>query len=192
VDELADLGTLKVMANPLRQRILRILQRDGEVTSTTLAKELGVTTGGTSYNLRVLAEHGFVEEVPGRGNGHERWWRSAGRGLRFPHYSKQDDEMRAVLDELNQRWFAEDLAGMAAFERARPDLGEWGDALPYSRGRIVVTVDELAQLFEDYLALLQRYARREPPAGARAVLTRFVAFPEVPTGEVPTGEAPSE
>jgi DNA-binding MarR family transcriptional regulator len=181
VDELADLGSLKVLANPLRQRILRILQREGEATSTTLAKQLGVTTGGTSYNLRVLAEHGFVEEVPGRSNGNERWWRYAGRGLRFPRHSAQDEQMRAVLDELNQRWFADDLASMAAFERARPDLGEWGDALPYSRGQIMVTFDELAQLFEDYLALLDRYAERDPPEGARPVLTRFIAFPEVPT-----------
>jgi predicted ArsR family transcriptional regulator len=181
MDELADLGSLKVLANPLRQRILRILQREGEATSTTLAKELGVTTGGTSYNLRVLAEHGFVEEVSGRNKGRERWWRSARPDLRFPRYSAQDEEMRAVLDELNQRWFAEDLAAMAAFERARPGLGEWGDAVPYSRGRIAVTVDELAQLFDDYLALLNRYARRDPPEGARPVLTRFIAFPEVPT-----------
>jgi DNA-binding MarR family transcriptional regulator len=182
VDEVADVASLKVLANPLRQRILKILQRDGEVTSTTLAKELGVTTGGTSYNLRVLAQHGFVEEVPGRGGGHERWWRSARRDLRFPRRSAQSAEMRAVLDQLDQQWFAEDLAGLAAFERARPDLGEWGDALPYSRGRIVVTLEELAELFDDYVALLQRYAKREePPAGARAVTTRFVAFPEVPT-----------
>ena len=181
VDELADLGSLKVLANPLRQRILRVLQRGGEATSTTLAKQLGVTTGGTSYNLRVLAEHGFVEEVPGRNSGNERWWRFAGRGLRFPRHSAQSEEMRAVLDELNRRWFAEDLASFAAFERARPELGEWGDALPYSRGQIVVTFDELAQFFDDYLQLLNRYSRREPPEGARAVLTRFIAFPEVPT-----------
>jgi DNA-binding MarR family transcriptional regulator len=181
VDELADLGSLKVLANPLRQRILRILQREGEATSTTLAAQLGVTTGGTSYNLRVLAEHGFVEEVPGRTGGRERWWRSTRRSLRFPRHSAQDEEMRAVLDELNQQWFAEDLTAFAAFERARPELGEWGDALPYSRGRIVLTLDELARFFDDYLALLKRYADREPPAGARAVTTRFIAFPEVPT-----------
>ena len=181
MDELADLASLKVLANPLRQRILRALQREGEATSTTLAKQLGVTTGGTSYNLRVLAEHGFVEEVPGRTGGNERWWRYAGRGLRFPRYSEQDEQMRGVLDELNRRWFDEDLASLAAFERARPDLGEWGDALPYSRGQITVTFDELRQLFEDYLALLDRYADREPPEGARPVLARFIAFPEVPT-----------
>lgn len=181
VDEVADIGSLKVLANPLRQRILRILQREGQATSTTLARRLGVTTGGTSYNLRVLAEHGFIEEVPGRNGRQQRWWRYTGRSLRFPRYSAQDEEMRGVLEELNRGWLEEDLAALAAFERARPDLGEWGDALPYSRGQIVVTFDELAQLFEDYLALLDRYAGREAPEGARAVRTRFIAFPETAT-----------
>ena len=73
------------------------------------------------------------------------------------------------------------LAALAAFEGARSELGEWGDALPYSRGRIVLTFAELGQFFDDYLALLNRYADREPPAGARPVTTRFIAFPEVPT-----------
>jgi DNA-binding MarR family transcriptional regulator len=57
---------MKVLANPMRQQILEELHRVGQATSTTLAHTLGVTTGNTSYNLRVLAEHGFVEEVVGR------------------------------------------------------------------------------------------------------------------------------
>jgi hypothetical protein len=87
--------------------------------------------------------------------------------------------MRATLDDLNRLWLAEDFQAFDAFERARPELGEWGDALPYSRGEITVTLDELAQFFEDYLALLQRYRDRPASPGARSILTRFVAFPEV-------------
>ncbi len=181
MDELADLASLKVLANPLRQQILRALRRTGEATSTTLAKELGVTTGGTSYNLRVLAEHGFVEEIPEKSTGRERWWRFAGRGLRFPRYSEQNEEMRAVFDDLNRQWFQEDLEGMARFERVRDELGEWGDALPYSRGELTVTLEELAQFFDDYLALLNRYAKRPPKPGARSISMRFVAFPDIPT-----------
>jgi DNA-binding MarR family transcriptional regulator len=181
MDELADLSSLKVLANPLRIRILRTLRRAGEATSTTLAKELGVTSGGTSYNLRVLADHGFVEEVTDRSKGRERWWRYTGRGLRFPRYSEQNEEMRAVFDDLNRQWFEEDLAAMAAFERVRDELGAWGDALPYSRGEIMVNLEELEQFFYDYLALLERYQQGEPSEGARPVYTRFIAFPDIPT-----------
>lgn len=179
MDEPANLASLKVLANPLRHRILRTLERVGEATATTLATELGVTTGGTSYNLRVLAKYGFVEEVPDRARGRERWWRAAEHGLRFPRYSEQSEEMRTTLEELNRVWFAEDLQALAAFERARPGLGEWGDALPYSRGEITVTLEQLVEFFEDYLALLERYRALPKAPDARPVLTRFVAFPEV-------------
>jgi predicted ArsR family transcriptional regulator len=181
MDEPADLDSVKVLANPLRQRILQQLTQDGEATSTTLAAKLGVTTGGTSYNLRVLAEHGFVEEIPGRATGRERWWRSADRSLRFPPYREQSAAMRAAMDELNQLWFAQDLEAMARFFQARDSLGAWSDALPYSRGSIRVTLDELREFFEEYLALLQRFNRpdEEVPDDARTVLTHFVAFPEI-------------
>ncbi|MFJ6570530.1 ArsR family transcriptional regulator [Streptomyces sp. NPDC091292] len=55
----------------------------------------------------------------------------------------------------------------------------WADAFPYSRGTIRLTVDELHEFFEAYIALLNRYKRpeAETPAAARTVLTRFLAFP---------------
>jgi DNA-binding transcriptional ArsR family regulator len=181
MDELADLATMKVLANPLRQRILRHLSTVGEATSTTLAAELGVTTGGTSYNLRVLAEHGFVEEIPGRAKGRERWWRAAELNLRFPPYREQSPAMRAAMDEANELWFAQDLEALARFRATRDTLGPWSDALPFSRGSIQVTLPELRDFFEEYLALLRRYQRpeEEVPADAKTVLTHFVAFPDV-------------
>jgi predicted ArsR family transcriptional regulator len=177
----ADLGAAKAMANPLRQRILRELEVLGEATSTLLAERLGVTTGGTSYNLRVLARHGLVEEVPERARGRERWWRHANRDVRFARRSEQDPRMRSAIDELNRLWLAEDLETFARFQAGRPELGEWSDAMPYSRGSIRVTLDELAAFFEDYLALLKKYQRPtdRTPAGARTVQTRFLAFPDI-------------
>jgi hypothetical protein len=60
-------------------------------------------------------------------------------------------------------------------------MGEWGDALLFSRGALRLTVDELRQFWDDYMALYRRYARdTEPPEDdARRVLVRFVAFPDV-------------
>lgn len=165
----------------MRQRILRQLSLEDEATSTTLAAKLGVTTGGTSYNLRVLAEHGFVEEVPDRASGRERWWRATNRGLRFPPHSEQTPAMRAAMAELNQLSFAEDLEALGRFVETRDTLGEWRDALPYSPGSIKVTLDELREFFEEYLALLRRFQRpdEEVAEDARTVLTHFVAFPDV-------------
>ncbi|MFI0421192.1 ArsR/SmtB family transcription factor [Spongiactinospora sp. 9N601] len=192
MDEIADPAALKALANPLRQRILHCLER-GEATSTSLAKELGVTTGGTSYNLRVLADNGFVEEVPGRTSGRERWWRATRRDLRFPRYSEQDTESREALDWLNRLWSSEYAEAHERFQRARDRLGDWRDAEPYSRGTIRVTLAQLERFFLEYLDLLNKYAapgderdegeegkEGEEVSDAREVMTYFVAFPDVP------------
>ncbi|MEU7866877.1 helix-turn-helix domain-containing protein [Dactylosporangium sp. NPDC049140] len=178
--ELATLATAKALANPVRQRILRELEILGEATSTLLAPRLGVTTGGASYNLRVLAEHGFVEEIPERARGKERWWRLTRKHVHFPRQSEQSPQLQAAIEELNQLWLAEDLATFARFQGKRPQMGPWSDALPYSRGSIRVSLAELSSFFEEYLELLKRYQRPadDTPAGARTVLTRFVAFPD--------------
>jgi DNA-binding MarR family transcriptional regulator len=179
-DEPADLRSVRALANPLRQGILRELRIRGEATATTLAKRLGVTTGGTSYNLRILAEAGLIEEVPERARGRERWWRSTDRGLRFPPRSEQDPALRHAMEELHNLWISEDLQTFVRFERTRAEQGAWSDAVPYSRGEVTVTLDELRAFFEEYLALLRRYQRpaQETPPGARTVLTRFLAFPD--------------
>jgi DNA-binding transcriptional ArsR family regulator len=179
-DPVANLVTAKALANPVRQRILRELESLGEATSTMLADRLGITTGGTSYNLRVLAEHGFVEEVPNRGQGRERWWKLSRLSTRFPVLSQQSPELRAAIEKLNALWLTEDLETFVSFQIKRERMGEWSDAMPYSRGSIRLGLDELADFFEDYLALLKRYQRdpEDTPQGARTVLTRFIAFPD--------------
>lgn len=183
-EEVADLGAAKALANPLRQRILRELDRLGEATSTVLARQLGVTTGGTSYNLRILAEHGFVEEVPQLAKGKERWWRSAHRSVRFPRRGEQDAPMRDAVERLAVLWFGEDEELLSRLDDVRENLGPWSDAMPFSRGAIRVDLDELGEFFEEYLALLKRYQRPddETPPGARRVHARFFAFPDPEEG----------
>jgi DNA-binding transcriptional ArsR family regulator len=175
-----DLGTARALANPLRRRILRELESAGEATATTLAQRLGVTTGGTSYNLRVLATHGLVAEVPERSVRGQRWWRPVGHDLRLPPRGAASPELRAALDELDQAWLLEDLERFSRFHHTRTAQGDWADAVPYSRGSIQVTRAELAEFFESYLALLRRYQRPPGamPLDARTVQARFIAFPD--------------
>lgn len=68
---------LKALTHPVRVRMLGMLRIDGPATATMLAARLGLNTGATSYHLRQLAQHGFIEDDPTRGNGRERWWRAA-------------------------------------------------------------------------------------------------------------------
>src|SRR6476469_11269065 len=68
---------LRALSHPTRLRLLGLLRTDGPATATTLATRLGINTGQTSYHLRQLAQHGFVEDDAERGNGRDRWWKAA-------------------------------------------------------------------------------------------------------------------
>ncbi|MEU9880984.1 helix-turn-helix domain-containing protein [Streptomyces phaeochromogenes] len=176
--ELSDLAALKALAQPRRQWMLQHLTVHGPATSATLARALGLNTGATSYHLRELARYGFVEETGAAEHGRERWWRAVPGDRRFPPRSRQSPEMRLVMDELNHHAYAADLE---LFEQLQRDAADepWADAFPYSRGTIRLTLPELREFFEEYIALLNRYKRPEAdtPADARTVLTRFLAFP---------------
>ncbi|HWH01466.1 MAG TPA: helix-turn-helix domain-containing protein, partial [Pilimelia sp.] len=70
---------LRVLAHPLRSRLLGSLRVHGPQTATALAARLRTNTGAASYHLRQLAGAGLVAEETGRGRGRERWWRAAHR-----------------------------------------------------------------------------------------------------------------
>jgi DNA-binding transcriptional ArsR family regulator len=72
-------GALKALTHPVRLRMLGLLRIEGPSTATQLAQRLGLNSGATSYHLRQLAQHGFIEEDAERGNARERWWRAAHR-----------------------------------------------------------------------------------------------------------------
>ncbi|WP_078890541.1 ArsR/SmtB family transcription factor [Streptomyces maremycinicus] len=208
--ELGDLAALRALAQPRRQRMLEHLTRQGPATSATLARALGLNTGSTSYHLRELARYGFVEETDAgqatlRGENpaevrraepsthRERWWRAVPGDRRFPPRSRQGPEMRPVMDELNHHAYAADLDLFERLQRDAKDDDPWADAFPYSRGTIRLTLPELRDFFEEYIALLNRYKRPDSatPAGARTLLTRFLAFPVASSGPASSGPASS-
>ena len=191
--ELGDPGSLKALGHPLRQQILQSLRRSGPATATTLAAELGENTGATSYHLRQLAAYGFVDDVPERTRGRERWWRARPQDIRFAPRSEMSEEARLAFDTMTELNAAEDEKALAGFIRQRDELGPWGDALLFSRSALRLDPQELRSFWEDYLALVLRYQPDEPgvdessgdeelqPGGpeARRILVRFLAFPDV-------------
>ena len=79
-----DPSQLKALAHPVRLKMLEMLRLDGPATSTTLAAQLGMTTGTVSYHLRQLARHGFIEDQPGMGTRRDRWWRATHESTEIP------------------------------------------------------------------------------------------------------------
>src|SRR5262245_37189162 len=94
---------LRVLAHPLRSRLLGSLRLDGPATATSLAARLGTNSGATSYHLRQLAAAGIVEDDPDRSTGRERVWRAAhdATSWRSPDYDA-DPDARAADDWLTR------------------------------------------------------------------------------------------
>ena len=164
---------------------LRELARYGFVEEMEAGAGTGAGAGetgtGAGAGVAKAAESAAEERRPERapGHGRERWWRAVPGDRRFPPRSRQSAEMRHVMDELNHHAYAADMELFEQLQRGSAESGLWADAFPYSRGTIRLTPAELGAFFEEYIALLNRYKRpeAETPAGARTVLTRFLAFP---------------
>ncbi|WP_435969836.1 ArsR/SmtB family transcription factor [Streptomyces sp. Qhu_M48] len=95
-----DPRSLRGLAHPLRIQLLRSLRHHGPATASQLAAQLGESSGATSYHLRQLAVHGFVQDDPTRGKGRERWWKAGPQSTSVDEslYRNPDPEIRGALD----------------------------------------------------------------------------------------------
>jgi predicted ArsR family transcriptional regulator len=137
---------LRALTHPVRLRMLGMLRMEGPATATSLAQRLGLNTGATSYHLRQLAEHGFIEDDPERGSGRERWWRASYTSTRVERPSTQvaedvDAYLQAVVTV-----YAEQL--QRAMEE-RPLLPEpWREASTFSDWQHRITPRRARELVE--------------------------------------------
>lgn len=177
----------RTLANPLRRRILSHLQQHREANSTTLARALGESTGTTSYHLRQLADQGFVEEVPEKSGGRERWWRALPFHVQAPDPAKMAAaEWSAAIEHARTRAEHDiDLYFRVLTQYEGPE--GWAQS---SRGGSHMTRQELLAFYQEYLTLLRKYARdaHDAPEGARPVALRFFAVPDDTAPDQDDGE----
>jgi predicted ArsR family transcriptional regulator len=161
VDSFAKSIVCKVETHPVREALLGLIRREGVVTATDAARELGGSTGLYSFHLRQLARHGVIEEAPGPG-GRVRPWRLAepgGAGFAGrPRVS--DAELSAVArgleDESYRRWL----------EHRDAVPGRWRRDEAFSQV-VYLTPDEMAGMAEVIRALIAQYRHREDRPAAR-------------------------
>jgi DNA-binding transcriptional ArsR family regulator len=177
--------TMKALASPLRRDILSHLANHGPATSTTLAKAMGQNTGTTSYHLRLLADAGFITELPDRAKGRERWWDLIRADRRTP----PRDTLTPLEQHLADSRLAEDLQLLTAYNQKHDEDSDW---LQGSRSRTFMTKAQLKQFLDEYLALVHRHTtdRDNTPPDARMILLRWVAFPD-PRAHPPTQQGTS-
>lgn len=91
--KISDPQVLRVVAHPLRVRLLGLLRADGPATASELGRKVGESSGSTSYHLRELFKYGFIEEDPEQRDGRERRWRARHR------YTSWDNQELSRTDE---------------------------------------------------------------------------------------------
>ncbi|MER7919917.1 MULTISPECIES: helix-turn-helix domain-containing protein [unclassified Streptomyces] len=160
-----DARSLRGLAHPLRMRLLDALRVHGPATASGLAERLGESSGATSYHLRQLAEHGFVEDAPGRGKGRERWWQAVARGVAYDSadFEDADPEVRGLTEVFLQENAARHARELAGWIATRDQLSPaWSRATDMSDMTMRLTPGLALELIEKMHALIDGYRDRAP------------------------------
>src|SRR3954466_8589751 len=188
-----DAASLKALAHPLRVQIMRALDLRDQMSVTSLAAELGETTGAVSYHLRQLARHGLVEEGQGDDSA-EAVEEPEGR----PAVGRRRRLWRMAVDEIHISGNAfltdpdtKEAAGflLREFESSRsrrlahwfatsttwPE--EWQKASSDMDGTLSLDPAQTRALADELKAVIDKYRELPPGAGARHVDVQYAVYP---------------
>ncbi|MFI2711639.1 ArsR/SmtB family transcription factor [Micromonospora sp. NPDC018662] len=184
---------VRVLAHPLRMRLVGALRVNGPATATRLAELLGTNTGATSYHLRQLAEVGMVVEDPELGTGRQRFWRAAHDVTQWEASDYDDDpDARAAIEWIEAdyiRFFTEHAERWAAQRHEWSPA--WRDAFGMGDFFMRIPATRLEAIKAEVFALLERHRDETDPDDPDAELVQLylAAFPLSPVLP-PTEEKP--
>ncbi len=176
--------SVRVLAHPLRSRLLSELRREGPATATDLARRLDTNSGATSYHLRKLAEVGLVEEAGG-GAGRERRWRAAHEFTTLSVRDLQGDpDAEAALTWLTGDYFEQFAEKAREWAQVQADWSlEWREASGVSDSMLELTPAQLRAMQEEIWQVAERYrtatgSGAEPGGDRRRVFFFMHCFPD--------------
>ncbi|MFI6941705.1 ArsR/SmtB family transcription factor [Streptomyces sp. NPDC050418] len=178
-----DPRSLRGLAHPLRMQLLDALRRFGPATASQLAGRLGESSGATSYHLRQLATHGFVEDAPERGKGRERWWRAVHQGTRTNEELLYDPDpaVRGAVNTLVHLQADAHTRELSTFIGGFHDVPEdWRGASNISDWNLHLTPELARELNEKLEAIIESYKAAVPgrlDPGERPYRVHLHAFP---------------
>lgn len=174
-----DAAALKVLAHPLRARLLGRLRAGGPATATDLAAQLGTNSGATSYHLRRLESIGLVADT-GEGEGRRRLWRAATESHSYwASDMAGDEDAETALTWLSRdyvRHLAEQYEKWLDVEEGWPV--EWRDAMGSSDSYVIATAAQVEQMRRELTAVVSRYRRiGQGNPEARRVAAYSIVYP---------------
>jgi DNA-binding transcriptional ArsR family regulator len=174
-----DPASLKAFAHPLRMAMYSELQRLGSATASQLARALDESSGQTSYHLRQLERHGFVEDDPTHTGGRERWWRAVGFAMTEPDLMR-DPATAGTVRTVVRQVIAERAAALTSWLDAF-DPDDDTDTSLLSSSSLSLTDEEATALTKELNEVLERHASavrdRRPPESARRYRVHVDVFP---------------
>lgn len=157
-------AALKALTHPDRLKMLGILRLEGPQTSTTLAKRLGLNSGATSYHLRQLAQHGFIEADEARGNKRDRWWKAQHEStLLEPSEAQPGEELDAAMAMIQSVVTHHAAATQRAHEAFARLPQDWKKAQTFSDYTIALSPEAAQALMAEIHERLMA-AKAEAPA----------------------------
>ncbi|UJW85587.1 winged helix-turn-helix domain-containing protein [Devosia sp. SL43] len=178
-----DTEALKALTHPVRVRMLGLLRMEGPATATALAARLGLNSGDTSYHLRQLARHGFIEEDEGRGTRRDRWWKARHETTSVDTAHAQGAALEAGL-AFTQAALSGQVAQMQRAVEGYSQLSpDWRAASDMSDFTMPLTADAARALTERIGALLWEAMAAAPklgdplPEGVRPFTVMLHSFP---------------
>ncbi|WP_298349135.1 helix-turn-helix domain-containing protein [Ferrimicrobium sp.] len=183
---LADVGSIKALAHPLRLALIDLLGQHESITAADAARILGTTAANCSFHLRQLAKYDFVEavEVPSR---REHPWR-----LKYLGITVADDagELTSGFNALAEQMIATVVERFRVYRRFVSKLSlDWREVSGIHEGTGWLTVDELRALDRSFdhfatLAAARTHGYEAIPAEARRVdIAKLVSPLDAPDGD---------
>ena len=155
-----DASAMKAFAHPLRMAMYDYLNDREAATATMLAKHTGESTGQTSYHLRQLERHGFVEEDRGRGTGRERWWKAVGFRMNGIELGK-DSSTRPAVETMLHNQVAQRAESLREwYVRSIEEPEQWQTSSLHSRSTATMTAQESAELSRVLMEVVHEHTER--------------------------------
>jgi DNA-binding transcriptional ArsR family regulator len=175
-----DNRAMRVLAHPLRARLLSELRLHGPANATALAGKLGTNTGATSYHLRKLAEVKLVVET-GQGTGKQRFWAAAQDSHGWKDTDTDDPDALAAASWLRQHYLRHFIDRTTRWEQVRRSWpAEWQQAATSSDAIVDLDAGQLGELMDELYALVLRYREMTPGEGHRQFVVNLFATPAEP------------
>lgn len=155
-----DAASVKVLAHPLRSRLLGALRRSGPATATDLAAALSTNTGATSYHLRKLESVGLVTDT-GEGAGKARLWAASADYTQWaPSDFEGDEDAETALNWLTRDYLTlmnDRYTRWLDVEGTWPSA--WRDQLGMNDDVALLTAEQLEAFNSELEEMVTRYRR---------------------------------